>query len=119
MIPLRLTVRNFLCYRNDVGPLDFEGVHVACLCGANGHGKSALLDAITWSLWGQARTGTRNFDSLITHGESECRVELDFQSRGQVYRVVRRRRSANRGRTELDLFIVDRGGMGPKTQSDP
>ena len=119
MIPLRLTVRNFLCYRNDVGPLNFEGMHVACLCGANGHGKSALLDAITWSLWGQARTGNRNFDSLITHGESECRVELDFQSRGQVYRVVRRRRSANRGRTELDLFIVDRGGDGAEDAVRP
>ena len=107
MIPLKLSVRNFLCYRGDVPPLDLRGIHVACLCGANGHGKSALLDAMTWCLWGQARTGSRNHDGLITYGESECRVELDFQAQGQTYRAIRRRRSAGRGRSELDLFILD------------
>ena len=107
MIPLRLSVRNFLCYRGDVPPLDLRGVHVACLCGDNGHGKSALLDAITWCLWGQARTGSRNHDALITHGEAECRVELDFEARGQVYRAMRRRRRAGRGQTQVDLFVLD------------
>ena len=107
MIPLRLSVRNFLCYRDDVPPLDLQGVHVACLCGANGHGKSALLDAMTWCLWGQARTGSRNHDGLISYGETECRVELDFLAQGQSYRAIRRRRSAGRGRSELDLFVLD------------
>ena len=107
MIPLRLSVRNFLCYRDDVPPLDLQGVHVACLCGANGHGKSALLDAMTWCLWGQARTGSRNHNSLIAYGEMECRVELDFQAKAQTYRAIRRRRSAGQGRTELDLFVLD------------
>ena len=107
MIPLRLSVRNFLCYRDDVPALDLQGIHVACLCGANGHGKSALLDAMTWCLWGQARTGSRNHNSLIAYGETECRVELDFQAKGQLYRAIRRRRSAGQGRTELDLFVLD------------
>ena len=107
MIPLRLSVWNFLCYRDDVPPLEFRGVHVACLCGPNGHGKSALLDAMTWCLWGQARTGSRNHNSLIAYGETECRVELDFEAKGQHYRAIRRRRSAGQGRTELDLFVLD------------
>jgi len=45
MIPARLSLRNFLCYRDNVPPLDFTGIHVACLAGDNGHGKTALLDA--------------------------------------------------------------------------
>jgi len=110
MIPLKLSVRNFLCYRDDVPPLDLRGIHVACLCGANGHGKSALLDAMTWCLWGQARTGTQNHNDLIAYGESECRVELDFLARGQEYRAIRRRRSTGQGRTEVDLFILDEAG---------
>ena len=97
MIPLRLSVRNFLCYRDDVLPLDLRGIHVACLCGANGHGKSALLDAMTWCLWGQARTGTQNHNDLIAYGESECRVELDFLARGQEHRAIRRRRQHRSG----------------------
>ena len=111
MIPLRLSVRNFLCYRDDVPPLDLRGIHVACLCGANGHGKSALLDAMTWCLWGQARTGTQNHNDLIAYGESECRVELDFLARGQEHRAIRRRRSTGQGRTEVDLFILDDDGQ--------
>ena len=111
MIPLRLSVRNFLCYRDDVPPLDLRGIHVACLCGANGHGKSALLDAMTWCLWGQARTGTQNHNDLIAYGESECRVELDFLARGQEHRAIRRRRSTGQGRTEVDLFILDDAGQ--------
>ena len=111
MIPLRLSVRNFLCYRDDVPPLDLRGIHVACLCGANGHGKSALLDAMTWCLWGQARTGTQNHNDLIAYGESECRVELDFLARGQEHRAIRRRRRTGQGRTEVDLFILDDDGQ--------
>ena len=48
MIPRKLSIKNFMCYRDDVPPLDLEGIHLACLCGDNGHGKSALLDSITW-----------------------------------------------------------------------
>ena len=55
MIPLKLTLSNFLCFRENVAPLDLTGAHVACIRGANGHGKSALLDSITWALWGKAR----------------------------------------------------------------
>ncbi|KPJ48763.1 MAG: hypothetical protein AMJ38_04560 [Dehalococcoidia bacterium DG_22] len=59
MIPARLSMRNFLCYRDNVPPLDFSGIHVACLSGDNGHGKSALLDAITWALWGKGAPARR------------------------------------------------------------
>ena len=63
MIPQKLSLRNFMCYREDAPPLDFTGIHLACISGDNGHGKSALLDAITWALWGRARAKTD--DELI------------------------------------------------------
>ena len=87
MIPQRLELRNFLCYRENVPALDFTGIHLACLCGSNGHGKSALLDAITWCLWGKARAKSQ--DALISFGADECRVQLDFLSRDDPYRVIR------------------------------
>jgi len=54
MIPYKLRLRNFISYREEQ-VLDFSGIHLACLAGDNGHGKSALLDAMTWALWGRAR----------------------------------------------------------------
>lgn len=103
MIPLQLRVQNFMCYRDDVPPLDFEGIHLACLTGANGHGKSALLDAMTWALWGKARA--KHDDELIHLGQSEMEVEFAFDLGGTVYRVIRKRDSSKRGRTLLDLQV--------------
>jgi exonuclease SbcC len=110
MIPVELRVRNFMCYRDGVPPLDFEGIHLACLTGANGHGKSALLDAMTWALWGKARA--KRDDELIHLGESEMEVEFTFNLGGTVYRVLRKRDSTKRGRTLLDLQVLSPEGGG-------
>ena len=111
MIPLKLTVKNFLCYRDNTPTLDLESVHLACLCGDNGHGKSALLDAITFALWGSSRLGDRNHDDLIHKGRSDMLVELEFESSGERYRVVRRRaKGRTQGRTGLEFFIQNSAG---------
>ncbi len=96
-----------MCYRDNVPPLDFSGIHLACLTGANGHGKSALLDAITWALWGKARA--KRDDELIHLGESEMEVEFTFELGGTVYRVLRKRDSSKQGRTLLDLQVQHDG----------
>lgn len=101
MIPTRLELHNFLPYRAP-DPLYFEGIHLACLTGHNGAGKSSLLDAITWALWGKAR-GKRD-DDLVHLGASEMYVQLDFEQEGSNYRVLRRRKSGRRGHGELELF---------------
>ena len=112
MIPVRLDVQNFLCYREGVPTLDFTGIHLACLCGPNGHGKSALLDAITWGLWGKARG--RSQEALISYGADECRVQFDYSSRGEIYRVIRSHsRGGGRrqqGATDLQLQALSVGG---------
>ena len=111
MIPLKLTVKNFLCYRDNTPTLDLESVHLACLCGDNGHGKSALLDAITFALWGSSRLGDRNHDDLIHKGQSDMLVELEFESSGERYRVARRRaRGRSQGRTGLEFLIRNSDG---------
>ena len=88
MLPISLSLSNFLSYRDDAPTLHLDGVRLACLCGPNGNGKSALLDAMTWALWGKAR-GQRN-EQLLHHGQVEMRVELVFDAEGVRYRVTRR-----------------------------
>jgi exonuclease SbcC len=120
MIPLRLKVKNFMCYRDNVPVLDLEPLHVACLCGENGHGKTALLDAMTWALWGQARARTQ--DELVHQGQQEMAVELEFLARGQRYRVSRtysRSVGARRGRTNLELQVSSGNGFRPITGDHP
>ena len=115
MIPLRLRLWNFLSYREE--ELSLEGVHVACLCGENGAGKSALLDAITWALWGQARNVDRRGsgqENLIHQGQEEMAVELDFRVGENRYRVVRRY-SRKRG-PSLHLLIASGDGFRTLSQ---
>src|SRR5437667_9549956 len=91
-------------------PLCFEGIHVAVLTADNGPGKSALLDAITWALWGRARG--RSVDELIHAGASEMEVEFEFQLDEQHYRVLRKRqRRGKYANSTLDLFVLGEGGF--------
>ena len=116
MLPLSLRVKNFLSYRADVPVLNLEGVRVACLCGANGNGKSALLDAVTWALWGKAR-GHR-LEQLIHQGEREMAVELEFEieAGGPRYRVARRySRARSTPQSSLELAVASGAGWLPIT----
>ena len=106
MIPIKLEITNFLPYRNP-DPLDFRGIHVACLSGDNGAGKSALLEAMVWALWGKARDGKRRDDELIHFGEREMRVAFTFELSDQLYQVMRQRKSGKRGQTMLAFKVYD------------
>lgn len=104
MIPLRLEMKNFLPYRAPQ-PISLEGIRIACLSGDNGAGKSAIFDAITWALWGKARSNKD--DDLINREENDMYVQLDFMQEGSPYRVLRRK---YRGRSsELNLFSMPEG----------
>lgn len=88
MIPVSITLQNFMSYRAAT-TVDFTGIHMACLSGDNGAGKSALLDAMTWAVWGKARVSRDQ--QLIALNESQMEVTFVFRLGGQEYRVFRRR----------------------------
>ncbi len=115
VIPVSLRLRNFMCYREGLPPLEFD-FRLACLSGPNGAGKSAILDAITWALWGQARA--RSDDALIAQGTQEMEVEFEFLLEGTHYRVYRRRERGGprgAGKTRLELQVY--GPLGWRTMS--
>ncbi|GBF82513.1 exonuclease subunit SbcC [Aphanothece sacrum] len=103
MIPLQLTLKNFLSYRE--ATLDFRGLHTACICGANGAGKSSLLEAITWVIWGKTRTATD--EDLIYLGADNVRVDYQFISQQETYRIIRIRK---RGGNISLYFQIESGG---------
>ncbi|MEO1441271.1 MAG: SMC family ATPase, partial [Chloroflexota bacterium] len=115
MIPIRLNMHNFLAYRAPQ-PVLLEDVRLACLIGANGAGKSSLLDAVTWALWGKART--RRDNDLIYMGASDMYVELDFLHEGQKYRVVRQRQKRGAsGSGKLYLYVYDGDALNEMSEA--
>lgn len=99
MIPIKLTITGFLSYHDTV-ELDFTSFDLACISGQNGAGKSSLLDAITWVLFGQAR---KRDESLINLQSTAAEVALEFAYEGNTYRV---QRTLPKGKTSLLEFQI-------------
>ncbi len=104
MIPVRLRLRGFLSYQEPV-ELDFTAFDLACISGSNGAGKSSLLDAITWALFGQAR---RRDDAVINSHADSAEVAFDFHYEGSLYRVQRAKPRDKS--TVLEFFICAEDG---------
>ncbi len=114
MIPVKLSVRNFMPYRDNVPTLYFNGIHTACIAGDNGNGKSALIDAMTWALWGRTRNTSKSDDPLIHQGQDEMEVEFDFALGEQGYRIIRKHSKAKgkrAGKSLLDFQIASNNGF--------
>src|SRR6266851_3320493 len=88
MIPKRVKLSGFLCYR-DEQELGFDGKPLWMLAGLNGSGKSAVFDALTYALFGYHRGGSTGAVELITKGENNFNLEFDFALDGQLYRAKR------------------------------
>jgi exonuclease SbcC len=112
MIPLQLKIRNFLSYGSTTQTVDFEPYRLICLSGKNGHGKSALLDALTWCIWGQARkaSGTaRSEEHLLHMGQTSMLVSLDFLCNSNRYRIAREytQQSAKKSQTQITFGLYN------------
>jgi DNA repair protein SbcC/Rad50 len=104
MIPIRLKLSGFLSYRDAV-EVDFSGFNMACISGHNGAGKSSLLDAFTYALFGQAR---KTGEALINSASNTAEATLTFDYEGNQYRI---QRILPRGKsTTLEFQVWDADG---------
>lgn len=74
--------------------------------GKNGHGKSSVVEAVRWCLFGAAGRPDAEFRNVF-YSAGECRVELELEGRGGRWRVQRRLRP---GARESELVIRNPSG---------
>ena len=110
MIPLQLRISGFLSYHDPV-EIDFTAFDLACISGQNGAGKSSLLDAMTWVLFGQAR---KRDDSLVNLQSKAAEVVFTFEYESNVYRV---QRALPRGKTAVLEFQIRESPPGTNMQN--
>ena len=103
VIPLHLKLSGFLSYCDPV-EVDFSSFDLACISGSNGAGKSSLLDAITWALFGQAR---KRDEAVINLQSKAAEVSFTFAYETNIYRALR---SLTRGKTTTLEFQIAEGG---------
>lgn len=87
MRPLELELTAFRSY--DRATVDLRAHDLVVISGDTGAGKTSLLDAISFALFGTTPERARPGD-LLTLGRSHGEVRLTFAARGDVWRVHRR-----------------------------
>ena len=106
MIPISLSMTGFLSYKELV-EIDFTSFELACISGENGAGKSSILDAITWALFGRAR---KHDESIINLESQRAEVTFIFHYESNQYRIIR---SNPRGETKfVEFHIQHEDGTG-------
>ncbi len=89
MRPLTLKFAGLRSYRADQ-EIDFTDMSLMAIVGDTGAGKSSLLEALCFALYGGCTWDARGGKRLIADGgDGTLRVELTFQARGKTWRVTR------------------------------
>ncbi len=101
MKPTRLELQGFTAFR-EPAILDFEGRRLFVITGPTGAGKSSLLDAMTWALFGQVPRVGASVAQLIAQGAPTMQVLLEFETRGRRFRIARRADVKGPGRVRLE-----------------
>jgi len=97
----RIRLSNFKCY----GDADLRlNRGVTVIHGLNGSGKSSLLEACFFALYGSKALDT-TLDEVVTIGADDCEVELWFSHAGESYHVERRVRATGERATTAKCVL--------------
>ena len=81
--------KNFLSTGNVFSEIDLESNRTNLIVGNNGAGKSTILDALTFSLFGKPFRKISKGSLINSINEKDCVVEIEFRIGKLEYKVVR------------------------------
>lgn len=96
MQPLELTVEGFRSHR-EAHVFTFEGRSLFGIVGPIGSGKSSILDALIYALYGKTPKLERDTRKLVNSSSDDARIRLVFEADERVWEVTRvlRRKGAS------------------------
>lgn len=107
-----LSIHNFLSIKDaeinlsDRGLMLIEGVNQDDPSArSNGAGKSSIVDALSWCLYGKTARGVSGGDVVNKKAGKGCSVTLRINDSGTEYIVVRERKNASTGTLVLGKFV--------------
>jgi exonuclease SbcC len=118
--PLSLTIEGFTAFR-DRQSIDFEPLDLFVITGPTGAGKTSILDAMVFALYGQVPRlgGKHGTTDLVSLGAAQARIEFEFtikdKGRFRVARRLNRKspQSATLERLDGDVWVsaCERSGV--------
>jgi exonuclease SbcC len=104
--PHKLALEGFTSFRDRV-ELDFSGLDLFAITGPTGAGKSSLVDAICFALYGQVPRVGDDYKQLISHGAERLSVMLEFGVGKERYRIARTARPDKPSQQRLERITAD------------
>ena len=81
--------KNFLSTGNQFSEIDFQKNSTTLIVGSNGAGKSTVLDALTFALFGKPFRKINKPQLPNSTNERDCRVEVEFSINNTNWKVCR------------------------------
>ena len=85
----KLRYRNFLSTGNNFTELDLTRSKTTLVVGHNGAGKSTMLDALSFALFGKPHRNINKPQLVNSINNKNCEVEVEFSIGSRAYRVLR------------------------------
>lgn len=88
MRPISLKIEGFTSFKNEVD-IDFSQLEVFAITGDNGAGKSSILEAMLFALYGKTHRLGKEKKDLVSLGSDKAAVMFEFAAGGNRYRITR------------------------------
>jgi len=111
--PLKLEVEGFTSFREKLA-LDLSGLDLFAITGPTGAGKSSLIDALVFALYGQVPRVGKEYRQLVSHRAERLSVLLEFEVGGRGYRIARTARANG----AVQVRLEHRNGKGWEPSAD-
>ena len=85
----KLKYKNFLSTGNSFTEIDLQAAPTTLVVGQNGAGKSTMLDALSFGLFGKAHRKISKRQLINTINSKDALVEVEFTIGSKKYRIVR------------------------------
>jgi exonuclease SbcC len=107
MRPLKLELKGFTAFR-EPATIDFTGLDVFAISGPTGSGKSSILDALTYALYGRVERVGDRVGQLISQGQPRMAVTLEFEVGHDRFQLTRS--TPAKGATKIQLMRQGQDG---------
>jgi DNA repair exonuclease SbcCD ATPase subunit len=81
--------KNFLSTGNFFSEINLDGNNTTLIVGSNGSGKSTMLDALCFVLFGKPFRNINKGQLVNTINQKDCTVEIEFDTGNKSYKIVR------------------------------